>query len=152
MPVTDEPGNIWYPDDLTPIKPLRNLFLLLAQSVNDALKGFARVEAPIPISTFGTGVTVGSVPPRIYRLGKMVYLQGIVLWGANSGVGNVLTIPDGYRPDRRELVGDGFSGNTGSMSPLSFQLETNGTLSLNRIQAAIPSGAQLQLNLRWRIA
>ena len=36
MPTTGLPGNIWYPDDTSPVAPLENLFLTQATSVNVA--------------------------------------------------------------------------------------------------------------------
>ena len=37
MPTTGLPGNIWYPDDTSPVAPLENLFLTQATSVNVAI-------------------------------------------------------------------------------------------------------------------
>jgi len=37
MPSTGAPGNIWYPDDTSPVAPLENLFLTQATSINVAM-------------------------------------------------------------------------------------------------------------------
>jgi len=88
MPTTGLPANIWYPDENSPVAPLDNLFLQLANSVNVAFSDLNlsyRVENLAELGAL-TAVEVGS---SAYMLTPGAGI-GPVEWSAYAGVGSAL--------------------------------------------------------------
>ena len=113
MPTTGAPGNIWYPDANSPVAPLENLFLQLADSVNVAIAAIDTKLADtgwVNLATSNGWSGVGSDVPQIRKIGKIVYLTGIV---ENGTAQTVLFIPSGSRTSRtmRLSVLDFATGN-----------------------------------------
>jgi hypothetical protein len=59
----------------------------------------------VNVSTFGSGVTTGSRPAQVRRIGSVVHARGFVNCSILAGgtLANALTFPAGYRPPQSSL-------------------------------------------------
>ncbi|WP_217182600.1 hypothetical protein [Streptomyces sp. AC495_CC817] len=103
------------------------------------------------VTALGTGWTANpGQAPRVRRWGKLVMLDGALVLGSGAQYANLLTVPAGFRPDRRMPLGPIAASIVGVTAAIS--VETTGLVFGQYNGGAPANGMILPLSFSWFVA
>ncbi len=122
---------------------------LRTQGVTGGQGGTPWVAVPVADGNWSTANTWGYRPLSVKRVGRLVVMEGqIRRTTGNIGNGNIGgTVPAGYRPPMRTILGHVM---TGGVAPVELSVQPNGQIRFD-LTSTLPAGTAVLVSASWVI-